>query len=237
MSPTVNRETFVVEPGPWHRLLVMPLAVLAAGGLLVGAIAMFFIDPGHWLARLALWSLALVFAGLSAVMLLLGLSLFSRVEVGPDRLKVRVPQWRGPLAWFPWVRAEIPYRDIKAVERRDEFFKSFGLPSVQTAYSIANAQGGRIMLGHTSPMAAINLPYEEAARLIAERAGVSFVDRGGVKMGGVVRNALDGPASWDTPSISEAERQATHAKAMRAFSLVFALFAALIALRACLQIN
>jgi hypothetical protein len=75
---------------------------------------------------------------------------------------------------------------------------------------------------------------EDAARLIAERAGVTLVDRGGVKMGGIVRNALSGPPSWDAPSMSEDERRATHASAVRAFTLVLALVAALIALRACL---
>jgi hypothetical protein len=91
--------------------------LLAAATLLVVAVGALFVDIGPPLVRLALWFLASVFAVLGAFLLLLGLSLFSRIEVGAERLKVRVPQWRGPLAWLPWIRGEIPCRDIKAVER------------------------------------------------------------------------------------------------------------------------
>jgi hypothetical protein len=108
---------------------------------------------------------------------------------------------------------------------------------MQTAYSIETADGRRIVLGYTSPVAAWNYPLEEAARVIAERAGVQLVDRGGVKMGGIVRNALSGPPPWDAPRMSEEERRATHASAVRVFSLVLAFMAVLIALRACLHMQ
>lgn len=227
-----ERDTFVVAAGTW-RLLLVPLLLIGALAFFPLAAVLLFIDVDSLLVRLLLWLFAIVLLGIGISILLISLSLLTRIEVGKDRLKVRVPRWRGPLAWLPWIRAEIPYRDIKKVERRDEFYRSFGLPSMQTAYSIETADGRRIVLGYTSPVAAWNYPLEDAARLIAERAGVTLVDRGGVKMGGIVRNVLNGPPSWDAPRMSEDERRATHASAVRAFSLVLALMAALIALRAC----
>ena len=226
-----DRDTFVVAAGTW-RLLLLPLLLIGALAFFPLAAVLLFIDVDSLLVRLLLWLFAIVLLGFGISILLISLSLLTRIEVGKDRLKIRVPRWRGPLAWLPWIRAEIPYRDIKKVERRDEFYRSFGLPSMQTAYSIETADGRRIVLGYTSPVAAWNYPLEDAARLIAERAGVTLVD-GGVKMGSIVRNVLNGPPSWDAPRMSEDERRATHASAVRAFGLVLALMAALIALRAC----
>ena len=230
-----DQDTFVATAPTWRLLLLLPIVAFSAGVLFVIAAVLPLADPGTHPASLAIWLLALVLFAVGLFMVLLGLSLFSRIEVGKERLKLRVPLWRGAMPWIPWVRGEIPFSDIRAVERRDEIYSSFGIPSMQTAYSIANAEGRRIVLGYRSPLAAWNYPLDEAAVLIADKAGVKLVDRGGVKIGGIVRSAIQGPPSWDTPSVSEEERQATQAKAARALGLVFAFMAAVVALRACLQ--
>jgi hypothetical protein len=122
-----DQDTFVVAAGTW-RLLLVPLILIGALAFFPLAAVLLFIDVDSLLVRLLLWVFALVLLGIGISILLIGLSLFTRIEVGKDRLKVRVPRWRGPLAMVPWMRAEIPYRDIKAVERRDEFYGASGFP-------------------------------------------------------------------------------------------------------------
>ena len=169
----LDQGPFVVSAGPWRIFLLGPLLVLAGMVFLSLALVMVYVDVANPLGRLALWGAALGLAAMALYFLLLAAALTMRVEVAPDALRLRIPRWQSVLPWFPWIRAGIPYADIAAVETRDEVYSSFGLTSVQTAYSIATKAGRRIVLGFTSPLATWNYPFDEAAARIARNATVT----------------------------------------------------------------
>jgi hypothetical protein len=225
---------FVVSAGPWRILLLAPLLVIAGLVFLSLALVMLYVDVANVAGRLALWGAALGLAALAIYFLLLAAALAMRVEVAPDALRLRLPRWQSVLPWFPWIRAAIPYAEIAAVETRDEVYSSFGLTSVQTVYSIASKAGRRIVLGFTSPLAAWNYPFDEAAARIARKAGIAVTDRGAVEVGGIIRSIIKGTPPWSTASIGANARATARRRAALAMQIAFAMVVAAVALRACL---
>ena len=228
----LDQGPFVVSAGPWRIFLLGPLLVLAGLVFLSLALVMVCVDVANPLGRLAFWGAALGFAALAIYFLLLAAALAMRVEVAPDALRLRIPRWQSVLPWFPWIRADIPYADIAAVETRDEVYSSFGLTSVQTAYSIATKAGRRIVLGFTSPLATWNYSFDEAAARIARNAKVT--DRGAVEVGGIIRSIIRGTSPWSTASIGANARATARRRAALAMQIAFAMVVAAVALRACL---
>jgi hypothetical protein len=228
----LDQGPFVVSAGPWRIFLLGPLLVLAGLVFLSLALVMVCVDVANPLGRLAFWGAALGFAALAIYFLLLAAALAMRVEVAPDALRLRIPRWQSVLPWFPWIRADIPYADIAAVETRDEVYSSFGLTSVQTAYSIATKAGRRIVLGFTSPLATWNYSFDEAAARIARNAKVT--DRGAVEVGGIIRSIIRGTPPWSTASIGANARATARRRAALAMQIAFAMVVAAVALRACL---
>ena len=228
----LDQGPFVVSAGPWRIFLLGPLLVLAGLVFLSLALVMVCVDVANPLGRLAFWGAALGFAALAIYFLLLAAALAMRVEVAPDALRLQIPRWQSVLPWFPWIRADIPYADIAAVETRDEVYSSFGLTSVQTAYSIATKAGRRIVLGFTSPLATWNYSFDEAAARIARNAKVT--DRGAVEVGGIIRSIIRGTSPWSTASIGANARATARRRAALAMQIAFAMVVAAVALRACL---
>ena len=228
----LDQGPFVVSAGPWRIFLLGPLLVLAGLVFLSLALVMVCVDVANPLGRLAFWGAALGFAALAIYFLLLAAALAMRVEVAPDALRLRIPRWQSVLPWFPWIRADIPYADIAAVETRDEVYSSFGLTSVQTAYNIATKAGRRIVLGFTSPLATWNYSFDEAAARIARNAKVT--DRGAVEVGGIIRSIIRGTSPWSTASIGANARATARRRAALAMQIAFAMVVAAVALRACL---
>jgi len=228
----LDQGPFVVSAGPWRIFLLGPLLVLAGLVFLSLALVMVCVDVANPLGRLALWGAALGLAAMALYFLLLAAALTMRVEVAPDALRLRIPRWQSVLPWFPWIRADIPYADIAAVETRDEVYSSFGLTSVQTAYSIATKAGRRIVLGFTSPLATWNYSFDEAAARIARNAKVT--DRGAVEVGGIIRSIIRGTSPWSTASIGANARATARRRAALAMQIAFAMVVAAVALRACL---
>jgi hypothetical protein len=230
----LDQGPLVVSAGPWRIFLLGPLLVFAGMVFLSLALVMVYVDVANPLGRLALWGAALGLAAMALYFLLLAAALTMRVEVAPDALRLRIPRWQSVLPWFPWIRAGIPYADIAAVETRDEVYSSFGLTSVQTAYSIATKAGRRIVLGFTSPLATWNYPFDEAAARIARNATVTVADRGAVKVGGIIRSIIRGTPPWSTASIGANARATARRRAALAMQIAFAMVVAAVALRACL---
>jgi hypothetical protein len=178
------------------------------------ALVALFIHVDNGLGRLGLWAIALILALLAVYFLLILSVLAMRVEVGPKLVRVRVPNWRSPsMPGLPWVRAELPYSDVAAVETRDEVYSSFGLIMLQTAYSIVSKAGRRIVLG----------------------SGVMVTDRGAVRMGGITPAIVRGTPSWDTASMSADERVAAQGKAAKAMQFAFVFVVIALSIRACMQ--
>ena len=228
-----DHETFVVRPG---LLRVVLLSVL----LVVGAAVFLFRgrcrcgDKRQWGSRSGR-SVALgTVSGCAGRYFLLVLSTIAqRIEVGPERLKLRLPRTRGPLPLLGVIRAQLPYGAIASVERREEVYVSFGLVTVQHAFSLVTRDGARLPLGVMAGNWGYQLPFDQAAQKIAERAGCSVIDRGAVRVGGVLRAMARDVPPWMIKSMPPLERKRWDRRATRTMQFLMVLLVAIFTLRAC----
>lgn len=228
-------EAFVVQPSRARIALVgIGLSVMAAVFLLmaVGAVVL-AVWIGGTLALVVLPLLALVLLAIAAYLALLLSSLALRIEVGPHSLKMRLPPMRGPLPLLPLIRAELPYTDVVSVERRAEIYSSFGLVTVQHAFSLVTRDGRRLALGVMAERIGHQYPIDRVAEMIAVRAGCPGIDRGAVRVGGVLRAMIDDVPPWSTESLSVSERRRWDKRAARTVTVLMLLLAAGVMLRAC----
>lgn len=171
---------------------------------------LFVINAGAgtiWLATHNLPGTALVFGlmfvvGL-VVLLYLGIFLFAashtELHLGPEVVRMVLPNWRGPMPLFPYTEVEIPYDQIAAVETRGEIYRYLIIPTLMRSVSIVRRDGERFTLGYirentTDPA----VPFNEVAGRIAERAGVSVRRRGVVDCGNRFRVMMQDEPGWDT---------------------------------------
>ena len=219
-------ETFVVRAGP-RRILFF---VLLTAVLLVVElhIARNFLIDGHREPILGLvwWPLALLLIGVTILWPFIASTLAMRIEVGATTLKLRIPRYEG-IPGLRWIRREIPYSEIKAVERRDEIIRIGSLTTIQTVtaiqtvYSIVAANGQRIVLGCTSPLTRWNYPFEDAAKRVAAKSNLAVADRGCVRLRGLLSTMLRGAPSWETASVGDDERAAAQRATPRVWRLAF----------------
>jgi hypothetical protein len=229
-----NHESFVVRSGFLRTAVIGTVLVPASLVFLFVALVMLFISVDNLLGRAGLWFLALVFAALAAYFLLIVSMLATRVEVGPKSLLLRVPNWRGGvMPWFPWIRTELPYDQLAAVETRDEVNSSFGIPMVQTAYSLVTKDGRRIVFGYTSPLSTWNYRFDEAAARIARNANLAVRARGAVAAGGITRSIVKGLPGWEMPAMSPEKRERAIAGSQRAMQAAFLLAVIALSIKAC----
>lgn len=237
VNESPEQERFVVAAGPWRRALFGTLClVMGVFFVLLGLFVLFVAFTqqlgGAWAVAFCL--LAALCLVLGSYFLLLLSTLFLRIELGPQAVRLRVPRWRGAvLPWFPWITTEIPYDQVSAVDTRDEVNSSFGILMVQTAYSLLTKTGRRIVFGYTSPLSGWNYPFERAARAIADRAGVSLKDRGAVWCGGITPSIVRGLPDWHAAPMSPEERARSHARATRAMQYAFLFAVVVLSIRAC----
>jgi hypothetical protein len=228
-----DHETFVVRPGLLRVVLLSVLLVLGATVFLFLAAVAGVIDVKGILARGALLLVSLFLAAL-AVYFLLALSTNAlRIEVGPELLKLRLPRMRGQLPLLGLIRAQLPYDAIASVERREEVYVSFGLVMVQHAFSLVTRDGARLPLGVIPENWGYQLPFDQAAQEIAERAGCSVIDRGAVRVGGVLRAMACDVPPWTIDSMLPLERKRWDRRAARTVQFLMLLLVAIFTLRAC----
>ncbi len=226
-------ETFVLRPGPLRiALLVVAMIFCAAIFLFMAAVAV-MIDVRNIAGRLALWLLALMLTALAIYVLLLLLTITVRIEVGPQRLKLRMPHTRGPLPVPGTIRADIPYGDIASVETREEVYNSFGLVTLQRSFSIVTRDGARLPLGVMAENWGMQMRFDDAAERIAARAGMSVADRGTVHVGGVLRALIHDVPPWSTEPMKPPESQAWHRRGALTVQFLMLLLAAIAVLRLC----
>lgn len=180
-------------------------AVLFAVNAIVGSV---------WLARHNLWLDALIFVLLFAVGLWLvffaGAFLFSatstEARLGPDRVELLIPNWRGPTPYFPYIRAAIPYGDIAAIETRSEIYYYYILPVVVRGLTLVRKDGRRLKIGYTRENASENaFDYDVLADELSRRTGLSINYRGTVKAGLRLRALLHDEPHDSAPPLAEAE--------------------------------
>jgi hypothetical protein len=231
---------FVLRPTLGRRILLF-IGLIFCAGLFIGMAAL-----DVWIsavampagvdslaARLVMWLGALILLALAVYMLLLLRVTMVRIEVGPQQLSLRLPRTRGPLPVLGTVRAELPYPAIVAVETRQEVYVSFGLVTIQRAFSMVTRDGKRILLGVMAENWGMQLPFDQAAARIASRAGIAVVDRGALRVGGVIRAMLHDVPPWDTTAMTPAQNKAWHRRAALTMQIILGLCVLTAVLRAC----
>jgi len=105
-----------------------------------------------------------------------------RVEFHEDRLEATLVRWRGPFPRLPASVVVLPWRKLAALERRDEIFRTWGVPGVHEAWTLVAADGTRFPLGQRRT-GFESLPFEAIAAALAAR-GVAIVEGAPVERGG-----------------------------------------------------
>jgi hypothetical protein len=175
--------------------------------------------------------------GLAVFFLLLLRTNVVRIEVGPERFKLRMPRVRGPVPLLGSITAELPYSAIASVETREEVYSTFGLVTEQRAYSVVTRDGVRLPLGTMVEnwSAPLQLRFDQAAARIAERAGTSVVERGAVLVGGTLRATIRDAPPWSTEAMTVWDTEVWHQRAITTVQVIAALGLAVALLRACIR--
>ncbi len=188
-------ETFIVRPGRLRLVLVSIGLVLCAALMLWWAVAACI--SAYFMARAIGWivlvPIALACVAVAAFLLLCLNAMAFRIEVGRERLKLRVPRLRGHLPLPGLIRAELPYAVIASVQYRVEVY---GTRRRQHAFSLVTRDGDRIPLGVIIEGAPFQYPLGRACALIAERAGCPLTTRGAVHIGSVLHAMIHGAPDW-----------------------------------------
>jgi hypothetical protein len=190
-----SEETLIVRPGRLRLVLVSIGLVVCAALMLWWAVAVCILayvvgSIGGWIVLIPV---ALACVAVAAFLLLCLNAMALRIEVGRERLKLRVPRLRGHLPLLGLVRAELPYDAIASVQYRIEVY---GAGRRQHAFSLVTRDGDRIPLGAIIEGAPFQYPFGRASALIAERANCPLVTRGAVHIGSVFHAMLHGAPDW-----------------------------------------
>lgn len=175
------------------------------------------IMSGRWDSTLGL---AIVAIGFGTIMVLvvaeLLFSIRARIDIGDMAVKMTLPSGRGLVPMMRYVRHEIPYSDIKAIESRREVYGGTLAPVLMRGARIITKDGRSIQLGYLND-ANVDpaFPYAEIADQIAARAGLQVIDRGAVrrnvanKMMGI-RTMDEGGGSIEETTIADLNRRHAH---------------------------
>ncbi len=192
---TEDDEPCVVGPGRVRLVLVSYGLVLCAVLMLwwgaAACILAYLI--GSVIGWIVLVPIVLLCVAVAAFLLLCLNAMAFRIELGRERLKLRLPRLRGHLPLPGLIRAELPYDVIASVQYRIEIY---GAGRRQHAFSLVTREGDQIPLGIIIEGASFQYPLGRIAAQIAARAGCSVITRGPVRIGGVLHAMLYGVPDW-----------------------------------------
>lgn len=141
------------------------------------------LSQGVWEGTLALAILGVIFLVLMSLLIIeLTVSLWSRVELGEDKVKLRLPaSRRGPTPFLRYQSHDIPYDQIAAVEVRREIFGGSVAPVMMKGARLKTKDNKIIPLGFVSEADVDSaFPFPDIAHQIAARAGVPVKQEGSV---------------------------------------------------------
>jgi hypothetical protein len=147
--------------------------------------AMLYMRYSHGLLIDSL-GLTVIAAAFAIVMFLLFIelmfSLRTRVDLGPDRVKMTIPSGRGPTPMLRYKSYEIPYDQVHTVETRREVYGGGLIPMLLKGARLTLKDGKQVPLGYVSE-ANVDpaFPFPEIAKQIADRARLPLIDRGNVR--------------------------------------------------------
>lgn len=186
---------------------------------------------GYWSDATSAIVIALLFSIWMALLFVNIVSAFrTRIAVDDDKVALSVPRWRGPNPGINYLRETLPLDDVESVETRCEIYRAVQVPVLTRATVVRKNNGDQILLGYVNedaPDPALNFP--EIGKLIADRAGAPYIEKGSIYAGSHVRAMRSGPPAWDAPTLSETEYteyRRNHQWAMMGFAfLLFGLAA------------
>lgn len=213
-------KTMVYETGEGRRA-ILSFVFLVLLPFLVSIPVMILIRSyrGYWVDAASAGVLGTLFACWMLFLLANIVSAFrTRIEVRDDKVLLSVPKWRGPNPGLRYTRAKIPMEDIDAVETRGEIYRAVRVPVLTRSTNLVKRDGDRITLGYVNEDAPDPaLPFPEIGKVIADRAGVPYVDKGCVYAGSHIKAMASGPPAWDAQAMSGeefAEHKRNHTWAM-----------------------
>ena len=140
------------------------------------------VSRGLWFDAAGLAVFGVAFTALM-LLLLVGLLHSLRAQLLLDETAVRLslPARTGVLSILSYVRNEIPYDQIAAVETRREIYGGTLAPVLMRGARLKTKDGRAISLGYVNEANAdLAIPVPVIAAEIAKRAGVPLVDHGSV---------------------------------------------------------
>jgi hypothetical protein len=155
----------------------------------------------------------------------------TRISVDATTLEATMPSHHTLLV--PHFRTiALPLTQIRAVERRQEAFRSFGLTNLRDSLSIVTTGGERIGIFSNTSGPASQLPLGEIAGAIASAAGTTVTDAGTVwtKAGGLYGEAS---SSWTEHPLDDTSAMKVRRTAARTAQLFVVMILLVIAVRAC----
>ena len=177
-------ERTVYESGP-GRKLAFSFVFLLLLPFFISLPPMLFwrLSQGHWLGTIGLMILAAGFAFIMFLVIIeLMQSLRARIELGDKSVKMTLPSGRGPTPVLRYATHDIPYDQIQAVETRREIYGGSIAPTLLKGARLILKDGSTVRLGYVSEANTDPcFPFPDIARQIAERAGLTVIDRGNMR--------------------------------------------------------
>jgi hypothetical protein len=203
---------------PFFASMPMMIGMRASNGLLAD----------NW----GLVVLALVFAALMFLILVeLIFSIRTRVDLGPEKVRMTLPSGRGPTPMLRYRSHEFGYDQVQSVETRREIYGGAVVPMLLKGARVNLKDGQVISLGYLSEANTDSaFPYPEIAGRIAERARLPLIDRGSVRRS--VRSKFLGLKAAGTAddTVSEQEIESLNSRHNVFMMFLIGVFLVLIAL-------
>ena len=160
---------------------------------------------GLWSGALSATILGILLGGAMLFLFIEVMSAFrTRVELGERSVKLRVPRWRGPTPGLKFVKREIPYDALNAVETRGEIYEAAKIPVLTRATYLVTKDGERLTLGYVNENEEDpDVPFTRIAKELAEQAEVPLKDIGKVHAGSQLKALRKGPPPIDSEPLSE----------------------------------
>ncbi len=180
-----NKPETIVYAASGGRKTIFSFVFLILLPFFISLPAMFFMRIKHGLFFDAI-GLVIMAVAFSIVMLLVLIELLAsirtRVELGPNKVKMTLPSGRGPTPMLFYKTYEIPYDQVQSVETRREVYGGSLVPVLLKGARIITKDGKSIPIGYVSE-ANVDpaFPFPEIAKKIADRARLPLIDRGNVR--------------------------------------------------------
>ena len=120
-----------------------------------------------------------------------------RLEIHTDRLEATLPRWNGMTPHAPATTTYHPWRELAALEWREEIYRGFLMSAVYESWTLVTTAGERLKIGQSNAMS-MPLPFEAIAAALRER-GVPTVDAPPLDRGGMWRPMFGRPPAKADP--------------------------------------